>query len=265
MNKDQAPKSILFFDTETTDKFPKLARILTIYMMLKGIDGRVIREWKWTLNPGVEVPEEASGVNGLTTEYIQANGRTDLLAAITEIYGVLLTATKKRIPIVAYNLPYDLTVVDREMRRQNLPLGVTKLVSGQPNYFPPAVFFDPLIWSRTEFKFAKGGHKQFAVAKRLGIAVDESRLHDAQYDVELGAQIAWKMFQKHSQGFDSVEAMSATLPKRNEVWARELTAYFARIGKLNEDGSPIDIEAAFPYHRVTEDETEFYQSSRRYK
>lgn len=265
MNKDQAPQSILFFDSETTDKTPKTARILTVYALLQRIDGTKIRDWSWTLNPGVPVPEEASSVNGLTTEFIQANGRTDLLAAITEIYTVLLTATKKQIPILAYNLPYDLTVVDREMRRQKLSLGVTKLVSGQPGGFPPAIFFDPLIWSRHEFKFVKGGHKQFTVARRLGIPVDESRLHDAQYDVELGAKIAWRFFQKYSQGFDSVRDMSDALKERNAEWAKGMTEYFARIGKKEDDGSPIDIQPAFPYHGVSEDETEFYKSSRRYK
>lgn len=264
MKKENAPTDLLVFDTETTDKFPKLARIATCYAALIGRDGTVKRDWSWTLNPGVPMPEEASAVNGLTTAFLQENGRSDLLTAITEIYRVLLVATKKSIPIVAYNLPYDLTVLDREMRRQKLALGVTKLISGFPAA-APATFFDPLIWARHEFKYQKGGHKQFVTAGRLGIEVDESRLHDAKYDVELAGKIAWRMLQRHTTGFDDMRAIATELEIRHQDWAKGLTTYFASQGKVEEDGSPVVVEAAFPYYEPTEDEPEFYKQFRSYK
>lgn len=265
MKKENAPEDLLVFDTETNGKDPKTARIATCYMALQGRDGRVKRDWSWTLNSGEPMPTEASEVNGLTTEFLIANGRTDLSAAVSEIYRVLLTATKKQIPIVAFNLPYDLTIVDREMRRQRLVYGVTKLITGQPNYFEPAIFFDPLVWSREHFRYATGGHKQFAVAQRLGIEVDESRLHDAKYDVELAGKITWRFLQRYTPDYPDMRAVQAALPGMRKTFAVGLTDYFARKGKLNEDGSPIVIESDFPYTEPTEDEPEFYKQFRSYK
>lgn len=264
MKKENAPHDLLIFDTETTDKDPRKARIATCYMALQGRDGTVKRDWSWTVNSGEGMPEEASAVNGLTTEYLVANGRTDLIQVISEIYRILLTATKKQIPIVAFNLPYDLTVVDREMRRQSLVYGVTKLLSGAPG-FESAVFFDPLVWSREHFRYAKGGHKQFAVAQRLGIEVDESRLHDAKYDVELAGKIAWRFLQRYTADYEDMRAIQAALPAMRTTFAHGMTEYFAKVGKVEEDGSPIVFEDDFPYYEPNDSEPEYQEQIRRCK
>jgi DNA polymerase-3 subunit epsilon len=77
-----------------------------------------LRERAWLVDPGVEIPEGATEVHGITTERVRAEGLpTD--AAIGEILTALDQALGTSRPLVIFNARYDLTVLDREARRQH--------------------------------------------------------------------------------------------------------------------------------------------------
>ena len=239
MKKADAPKSILVWDTETTGTDVEKDRILTCYAMLKGIDGTLIKEWSWTIDPGVPVDPKASEIHGMTTAWIQENGRKDAKQAIEEIYDVLVDAVNEGVPIVAYNQPFDLTLLDREMTRHGYVNGVKWVVDN-------GLFFDPIVFDRAVDKYRKGKRKLMNVAGAYGIELDESRLHEAQYDVEVTSKLTWVLFQRKCKW--TLEELQPLLKKWKKEQAESLQSHFAKTGKFNDDGSPIIIETGFPYN-----------------
>ena len=240
MRREDAPEAILAWDTETNGVSPDESRILTCYALLQDIKGNKLDEWSWIINPGVEVPKGASDVNGLTTEYIQEHGRWDHATAILEIENTLNMAATKGYPIVAYNQPFDLTLLDRElMRIQGHSEGVKWTVDN-------GLFFDPMVFDKHIHRFRKGSRKLMDVARHYGIEVDDSRLHEAQYDVELTAKLTWVLFQHHCDW--TIEELQPILKEAKREQSESLQAYFKKSGKTNNDGSPIVIETGFPYN-----------------
>jgi DNA polymerase III subunit epsilon len=102
-------------DLETTSPEPEEARIVTAAFALVG-GGEPTETRTWLADPGVEIPEEASAIHGVTTERAQAEGQEAPEVAYEVADAVARAAALGR-PLVIYNARYDLTVLDREMRR----------------------------------------------------------------------------------------------------------------------------------------------------
>ena len=60
------------FDLETTGVDVEMARIVTACIAVLDADGAVVQRWDWLADPGVEIPEAASAVHGITTERARA-------------------------------------------------------------------------------------------------------------------------------------------------------------------------------------------------
>jgi DNA polymerase-3 subunit epsilon len=115
---------ILALDTESTSTDPETARILTCCVGYSDRPGR----WEpttWRINPGVPIPPEATKVHGITdADVADWQQPADALAEIRE---ALLRTAEAGVPVVLHNAPYDLTLLDREMRRHlglELPAGL---------------------------------------------------------------------------------------------------------------------------------------------
>jgi DNA polymerase III epsilon subunit-like protein len=61
------------FDLETTAANPEEARIVAAAVVLVGA-GAETDSTTWLADPGIEIPEEAAEVHGITTERAQAEG-----------------------------------------------------------------------------------------------------------------------------------------------------------------------------------------------
>lgn len=105
------------FDLETTSPLPEEARIVSASLALCG-GGEPTELRSWLVNPGVEIPEEATAVHGISTERAQMHG-LPAQQAIDEICRALIAAPNGA-PLVIFNARYDLTVMDRELRRHGL-------------------------------------------------------------------------------------------------------------------------------------------------
>ena len=64
----------LGFDTETTGTSPFKDRLVTAALVLRA-EERDDQVATWLADPGVEIPEQASAVHGITTEYAREHGR----------------------------------------------------------------------------------------------------------------------------------------------------------------------------------------------
>src|SRR5690606_40867454 len=88
------------FDTETTGTNPNEARIVTAacWLITPGHDKK---HREWLVNPGVEIPAEATQVHGITTEQARKQGQP--AAAVAEIASAVLYAYRNQIPVIVYN------------------------------------------------------------------------------------------------------------------------------------------------------------------
>lgn len=240
---------IVTFDTETTGVDTENDRILTCFMRAKDGD-KVVFEQNWIIDPGVEVPDGAAEVHGMTTEWIREHGRKDVAEAIIEIGNQLETFAHRGYVVCGFNHSFDLATLHAELRRAS------------PNLFGLSLdgtvrYLDPCIFSRCLDKYKKGGHQLITVAKRNGIEIEEDRLHAADYDVEVTEKLvpimlnrAWKELLDLRKGLtpdEFVSKLQEWQADEKRKWAEGLIRYFAEQGKTEEDGSPIQISGAFPW------------------
>ena len=63
------------FDLETTGIDVETSRVVSAAIGVLGESGNLVEQWNWLADPGVEIPEQASAVHGITTARARAEGR----------------------------------------------------------------------------------------------------------------------------------------------------------------------------------------------
>jgi len=168
---------MLAFDLETSGPDPEQARIVTACAGSASAAG-----WEptqWLLKQDGPIPDGAIAVHGITTEHANEHGR-DAAECVLEIRNVILTAWSKGYPVVIYNAPFDLTVLDRESRRHGHgPLNITGPV------------LDGLVIDKAVDQFRRGSRRLADVCAHYGIALDDA--HDATADARASARLVWKL------------------------------------------------------------------------
>lgn len=181
------------FDLETTGTDPETARIVTACVALidgTGFEKPVVN--KWLVNPGVAIPEEATAVHGVTTDQARAEG-TDPAEAARDLSALLADYCEAEYPIIAYNACYDLTVLDRECRRHDVPSLADRCADDRL----PLNIIDPLVLDKHVDKFRRGKRTLEAACQHYGVRIDGA--HDASNDALAAARIAWRIAQRHPQ------------------------------------------------------------------
>lgn len=238
---------LLTFDVESSGVDVNKDRILTCYMRAKDGD-KVVSDTSRILDPGIEIPEEASQVNGITTKWIREHGSKDVAGEILDIVETLASYVAKGYVVSGFNHSFDLAILEAEHKRHwGFGLGLPE----------DTRYLDPCIFSRVFDKYKKGGHQLVTVARRNGVKLEENRLHTADYDVEITEQLvpimlnrAWKELKEERKRL-TPDAFITFLQDWQRVqkrkWADEMTKWFAKKGKTEEDGSPIIVEGRFPF------------------
>ena len=198
------------FDLETTGVDVETARIVSACVAVVEADGAVVDRWDWLADPGIDIPEGASAVHGITTERAQALGRPaqDVVREITQSLRVLFGLG---LPLVVYNAPYDLTLLDRECRRH----GIAPLTALTP-------VIDPLVLDKAVDKFRKGKRTLEVTADLYGVALDDA--HDAGSDAIAAGRVAQSLARAYPEELD---VTAADLHGRQEVWFAAQAASFA--------------------------------------
>lgn len=162
---------MLSFDLETTSANPLEARIVT--SALVRIDGSSVTAAEALADPGVEIPQEAANVHGITTEKARAAGR-DHDEVLRETVAAIKQGWEDGLTLVVFNAPYDLTV----LRRLTGDFTVTGPV------------YDPLLIDRARDRYRKGSRNLTALSEYYGVRLDNA--HEATSDAMAAARIAWK-------------------------------------------------------------------------
>ena len=201
---------LLGFDTETTGVNPSQDRLVTAALIRRTerpIGGdRQQSVTTWLADPGVEIPEAASAVHGVTTERARAEGRP-VAEVLAEVSDLLVTAMAVGTPVVAFNASYDLTLMEAELARHGLPTMRSRL----GRELGPIA--DPLVLDRAVDRYRKGKRRLGDLCEVYGVQVDEA-LHTAEVDV--------------TATLDVLEALAIAHPQVSELGPEQLVAFQAR-------------------------------------
>ena len=190
------------FDLETTGIDVEACRIVSATVAVLNASGTVVERIDWLVDPGIDIPDGATNVHGITTHYAVEHGRV-AAEAVAEIVTALRGHLHDGLPIVAYNAPYDFTLLDREARRY----GVAPLVSPQP-------VVDPLVIDKAVDKYRKGKRTLEVTSAFYGVQLDDA--HDAGADAIAAGRVAQAIHRAHEN------ALPKTL---NEMHALQVTWY----------------------------------------
>ena len=104
------------FDLETTGVDVETSRIVSAHVGVIDGSGEVVERRDWLADPGIEIPEQASAVHGITTERALAEGR-DLEKVLQEFHAEISSSEI----LVGHNIGFDVKVVGAEFIRLNFP------------------------------------------------------------------------------------------------------------------------------------------------
>ena len=167
------------FDTETTGIDTTQARIVSATIALLGPAGEVRERYDWLLDPGVEIPEAAARVHGISTAVARASGM-DATVGVQQIIARLFEMLERGYPVVAYNAPFDLSLLVAEAARHGVAL---------PRDFSPII--DPLILDKQFDRYRKGKRTLEAVAAHHGIEIGVA--HDAGDDAIAAGRVLQRL------------------------------------------------------------------------
>jgi DNA polymerase-3 subunit epsilon len=217
------------FDLETTGVDTDTSRIVSACIAVLEPDGSLHQQWNWLADPEVEIPEGASAVHGISTELARAEGRTAETVA-GEITATIRTLLALGIPLVVYNAPYDLSLLDRECRRHHIePLG------------SPFPVIDPLVIDKAVDRFRKGKRTLVAAAERYGVNLDDA--HDAAADAIAAGRVAQAIARTFP---DEVDVSFADLHGRQQIWYAEQAASFQQYIREVKGDQDYVAESAWP-------------------
>jgi DNA polymerase-3 subunit epsilon len=212
-------KRIAVFDTETTGLDLKTARIVTATVVELDETGTVVVDRdEWLADPGIEIPEVAANVHGITTEIARAKGR-DYREVISEILDVLRDCFSRGIPVVAYNAPYDFTI----LYHQALALGLEPISDPMP-------VIDPLVIDKQVDRYRKGPRRLEVTAEFYQVKLDDA--HNSKADAIAAGRVGLAVMAKHAAALpDNI----VDLHNEQSIWADEqeksFTEFLIKSGK----------------------------------
>jgi DNA polymerase-3 subunit epsilon len=211
------------FDTETTGVDVETDRIVSAAVVVQDAPGSRPRVRAWLVNPGVPVPEGATAVHGLTDEYLQLNGRWPS-PVMDEIARELAEQSAAGRPLVVMNAPFDLTLLDRELRRHR--------ASSLDHWFEtvPLRVLDPRVLDKHLDRYRKGRRTLTDLCAHYGVELNGA--HDAAADAMASLDVVRAVGRRFAARLERLSA--AELHTLQAVWhaaqARGLQAWFARSG-----------------------------------
>lgn len=138
----------------------------------------------WLIDPGVEIPEDATAVHGISTVQAKEFGEQPA-GALDVIAHDLARLFLARIPVIGMNVVFDFTILDRELRRHDLPT-VEERIGG-----PLGPVVDVLVLDKWLDPYRKGGRKLTDLCGHYGVHIGGA--HDSAHDALAAARVAYRM------------------------------------------------------------------------
>ncbi|MDH6114237.1 DNA polymerase-3 subunit epsilon [Kitasatospora sp. MAP12-15] len=211
------------FDTETTGVDVESDRVVSAALVVQHAPDAAAGRRTWLADPGIAIPDGARAVHGITDEHVRAFGRPPH-TVLAEIATALAEQARAGVPVVVMNAPYDLTLLDRELRRHR-GSSLEQYLDGTD-----LLVFDPRVLDKHVDRYRKGRRTLTDLCAHYGVVLEGA--HDATADATASLNLVRAIGARHHS---ALGAFSPTeLHLRQRVWhaaqARGLQDWFDRSG-----------------------------------
>lgn len=220
------------FDIETTGTDTENDRIVTAAVSLVGGGDESVSR-TWLVDPGIPIPAEATEVHRITDGMVRSDG-VAASRAVEEITAFLAEALGEGVPVVAFNGRFDLTILDREARRHEIPPLIDR-VGGSDGL----LVIDPYVLDKQVNRFRKGRRNLTLLCEAYNVPLDSA--HSADADALAAARLAWRMGKTYPELGD---ADVFELHEQQIGWAQEQADSLQRY--FSEQGRQERVEGAWP-------------------
>jgi len=213
-------------DFETTAKEPELARAVSATVLVDQ-PGQLVEPFSWLVAVTDPIPTEATAIHGITTEHAQAHGEP-VGKVIAGISGLLASLWHDRIPLVIYNAPYDLTLLNCERIRCRMePLAVSETLT-------PVI--DPLVLDKAMDRYRKGSRQLGDTCAHYGVVLEDAHTSDA--DAVAAVKLARKIGERYTR---SLGVSMVELYHRQRAWYQRAAASYEQylIRRAEQAGRPL--------------------------
>lgn len=220
-------ETMVGFDTETTGISTDHDRIVTAAIITR--TGHDVTVRTWLIDPGVEIPAGAAAVHGITTEHARANG-VQPADALAEIAHELAMSLGRGVPVVGFNVQFDMSILESELARHELASLASRVPGGA---ITPVV--DPLVLDRKLDKWRKGKRKLIDMCATYGVAVNADDLHAADADVIATLDVLQAMAKKYPTiGEVALRDLHSLQVDAHREWALEFAAWLRSRGRTED-------------------------------
>jgi DNA polymerase-3 subunit epsilon len=177
---------LLSIDTETTSTDPFDARIVEVAAVEVAPDGTATDEWSTIVNPGIEVPDEAAAIHGITTERA-CNEGIEPLAALGGLAGRVWEHIERhngQAGLVMFNARFDWPLILTEAERHGVDM---------PCF---ASILDPYLIDRMADRYRKGKRQLTLVADHYGVDLGD-QAHGALADATAAGRVMWQILDRY--------------------------------------------------------------------
>jgi DNA polymerase III subunit epsilon len=177
---------VLGFDFETTgvDRFNDVP---VSYALVLAVEGVVLTSWSGLVDPGREIPAEATAVHGISTERARTEGMP-LDEAIALVADAVVAASRRGVPLVGMKLDYDLTILETQARVLLGPGIVDRGWRGP--------VLDAVVLDRHFDRYRKGRRTLAHLCAEYGI--DIGNAHDATADAIASLEVVFSLARRHT-------------------------------------------------------------------
>lgn len=184
---------IVAFDLETTGVDVENDRIVTAAVI--GLGGGIERESSdWLADPGIEIPVGASAIHGITTEHAREHGTPPKQVVAEIVAGLAEQVVAYGAAVVGHNVPFDLTLLDRECQRYELPTLADRLEGKKPlRALDTRVLDQHCLPYRARVSKEQGARQLITLAQVYDLPWNATEAHGCSYDALMSARILYRI------------------------------------------------------------------------
>ncbi|MDA2810370.1 exonuclease domain-containing protein [Nocardiopsis sp. RSe5-2] len=173
---------MLAFDIESTGVDFDTDRIVSCALIRIDPAAGTAEPQTWLADPGIEIPQGATDVHGITTEFARQHGRP-AREVVDEVAQQIGAAVADGVPLVAFNAAYDCTLLDRELARYRIGVdfgGKLRVV-------------DPHVLDKEVDRYRRGSRRLVDVCAHYNIPLAQDAAHGCEADALAAARLAWRL------------------------------------------------------------------------
>lgn len=210
---DSETTGVQVYDVENT-------KIVSFAMIFQENEDSEPKIREWLLNPGIDIPEGASDIHGITTEMARENGM-DYVTGLQEIADAFEFVIYHGIVLTAYNGSFDITLLRNQFDHHNIRFN--RDLWGQ------FYMIDPLVMDKAIDRFRKGKRTLGVVASLNGYSLEDA--HEATADVLATIHVARKIIKKY---VDHHISRGATMHTLDNIMAHQCVDYHSQAEGLEQ-------------------------------